>query len=454
MVRETFKLGAKELKEMMAAVYSESRDGLLKEKHVADAVVFLASQDSAFVTGHNFVVDGGFGTKLRKLLMQEEEDAVTRNRQRALVMQAASSHILRIQEEESQWGGSQPGRQYIARDREAMDRRLKDLYFTSPCRFQGDIFRKRYRMRPHVFDQMMHDVANHNPYFVQTDDATGRVGLSTEQKLTCAMRMLAYGLPADLCDEFLDVAESTALEILSHLLEQSGMCTTIITFVDQLRQICSGCSMLLRKGGSPEWWEVSIVCTGSGKTAHPHGKGTLLVIRENPQSFWRRSHHTMLGFGTPISDFQVPLMILMYLECLHYSTKYAQESYRKDVERAFGILQARFAIVRGPARGWDREDLSYIMMTCIILHNMIVDDEREEDEESPFDPDDIPTRPRKAQIYERYEDDNEVERNRPELEEFMTRYQGVRCPIVHRVLQGDLVNHLWNMKLQAERNRR
>ncbi|XP_074336572.1 uncharacterized protein LOC141673729 [Apium graveolens] len=34
-----------------------------------------------------------------------------------------------------------------------------------------------------------------------------------------------------------------------------------------------------------------------------------------------------------------------------------QESQRKDVERAFGVLQSRFAIVRGPARFWDKGDL-------------------------------------------------------------------------------------------------
>ena len=54
----------------------------------------------------------------------------------------------------------------------------------------------------------------------------------------------------------------------------------------------------------------------------------------------------------------------------------AQESARKDVERAFGVLQARFAIVRGPARFFKQETLKDIMTACIILHNMIVEDER------------------------------------------------------------------------------
>ena len=50
----------------------------------------------------------------------------------------------------------------------------------------------------------------------------------------------------------------------------------------------------------------------------------------------------------------------------------AQESARKDVELAFGVLQARFAIVRGPARFWDEETLTEIMKTCIIMHNMVI----------------------------------------------------------------------------------
>ena len=54
----------------------------------------------------------------------------------------------------------------------------------------------------------------------------------------------------------------------------------------------------------------------------------------------------------------------------------AQEAARKDVERAFGVFQARFAIVRGLTHFFHLETLKDIRMACIILHNMIVEDER------------------------------------------------------------------------------
>ena len=55
-----------------------------------------------------------------------------------------------------------------------------------------------------------------------------------------------------------------------------------------------------------------------------------------------------------------------------------QESARKDVECAFGVLQSRFAIVQRPACFWKRDDVVNIMQACVILHNMIVEDERED----------------------------------------------------------------------------
>ena len=48
-----------------------------------------------------------------------------------------------------------------------------------------------------------------------------------------------------------------------------------------------------------------------------------------------------------------------------------QEGCRKDIERAFGVLHARFKII------WNIADLAIIMRSCIILHNMIVENERD-----------------------------------------------------------------------------
>ena len=46
------------------------------------------------------------------------------------------------------------------------------------------------------------------------------------------------------------------------------------------------------------------------------------------------------------------------------------------MERAFRVLQARFAIVKNPAILWDKRQIGMVMRTCIILHNMIVENER------------------------------------------------------------------------------
>ena len=58
-----------------------------------------------------------------------------------------------------------------------------------------------------------------------------------------------------------------------------------------------------------------------------------------------------------------------------------QEGCRKDVERAFGVLQARWGIVKLPTRSWHANRVHTTLMACIVLHNMILEDERGEDHE-------------------------------------------------------------------------
>ncbi|CAL8085687.1 unnamed protein product [Prunus armeniaca] len=73
--------------------------------------------------------------------------------------------------------------------------------------------------------------------------------------------------------------------------------------------------------------------------------------------------------------------------------------YRKDEERCFGILQARWAIIRGAARLFDEKVLRSIMMTCIILHNMIVEDVYDYDIADVYEPD--PMNMALTRIYEK-----------------------------------------------------
>ncbi|XP_062230124.1 uncharacterized protein LOC133927722 [Phragmites australis] len=107
-----------------------------------------------------------------------------------------------------------------------------------------------------------------------------------------------------------------------------------------------------------------------------------------------------------------------------------QAALRKDVERAFGVLQSWFPIVRGATRIWDEETLHNIMTACIIMHNMIIEDERPDgDVEHVYDGTGDPVEPSRTPT--------------PTLEAFAQWYGMITSRQGHHQLRDDLVEHLW-----------
>ncbi|CAH9147808.1 unnamed protein product [Cuscuta epithymum] len=65
--------------------------------------------------------------------------------------------------------------EYIDRGREAGHHLLMDDYWNPNPTYNARIFRRRYRMQPALFDQIMKDVMAFDPYFVSTVDAANKV---------------------------------------------------------------------------------------------------------------------------------------------------------------------------------------------------------------------------------------------------------------------------------------
>jgi hypothetical protein len=112
-----------------------------------------------------------------------------------------------------------------------------------------------------------------------------------------------------------------------------------------------------------------------------------------------------------------------------------QEGARKDVECAFGILQSRFCILRRPARLYEQGDLQNIMLACIILHNMIIEDEKDI-EQVPFDLNE------EGSTYI-VEEATITHGENPEMEDVINRNAALHDRLAYKQLQSDLIEHIW-----------
>jgi hypothetical protein len=126
--------------------------------------------------------------------------------------------------------GSVKGRKAnVKRNREKVHYQLYRDYFhpTNPI-FDAQRFRRRYRMSRKLFLRILNGVRVHDDYFTARPDATGKLGFTSYQKCSVAIRMVAYGVASDLIDEYLRMSKSTRLESMYNF------CRAVIALFDTI----------------------------------------------------------------------------------------------------------------------------------------------------------------------------------------------------------------------------
>ncbi|XP_024008056.1 putative nuclease HARBI1 [Eutrema salsugineum] len=380
-------------------------------------------------------------------------------------------------------------RAYIERHREQGHNRLWNDYFSEDATYPHHLFRRRFRMNKTLFMRIVERLSQEFPFFQQRRDAIGRLSLSGLQKCTAAIRMMAYGSAADAVDEYLRLGESTAISCLENFTE--GI---VSLFGDEYlrRPTPEDLQRLLDVGqerGFPGMigsidcmhWEWKN-CPTAWKGQYTRGAGKPTIVLEAVASYDLWFWHAFFGPPGTLNDINVlersPVFddILQgraprvrfsvngheyrlayyltdgiypnwatFIQSIHLPQNEkdsffakCQESVRKDVERAFGVLQARFAIVKNPVLIWDKKKIGKIMRACIILHNMIVEDERDDKTQYNLSEFEQGEGSRTSQVDMDYSTDRLTN-----LHNMMGIRNKVRDNRTHHQLKSDLVEHLW-----------
>ncbi|XP_002449057.2 putative nuclease HARBI1 [Sorghum bicolor] len=381
-------------------------------------------------------------------------------------------------------------RRYIKRPREEAHQKLVDDYFAENPLYPSHLFRRRFRMSKPLFQRIVDALGQWSEYFTQRVDAVNRQGLSPLQKCTAAIRQLATGSAADQLDDYLKIGETTAMEALKNFVkgvreifgerylrrptmedterllklgERRGF-PGMFGSIDCMHWQWERCpvawkgqftrgdqkvpTLILEAVASHDlWiWHAFFGAAGSNNDINVLNQSTVFINELKGQA--PRVQYMVNGnqhnIGYFLADGIYPEWAVFVksirLPITEKEKLYAQEQEgaRKDIERAFGVLQRRWCILKRPARLYDRAVLRDVVLACIILHNMIVEDEKDQDiiEENL----DLNMPPSSSTVQE---PEFSPEQDIP-LARTLEKDTSIRDKTTHRRLKNDLIEHIWN----------
>ncbi|XP_057773325.1 uncharacterized protein LOC130992600 [Salvia miltiorrhiza] len=303
-------------------------------------------------------------------------------------------------------------RHYVYRDREAAHLCLMQDYFNDNPTYGPIFFRRRFRMQKELVLHIVDAVQDEDTYFQMSYDARGRNSLTPLQKCTVAIRQLAFGVSADTFDEYLKIADTTG-----------RLC---------LKKFCKAVIQAYAANVVGSNNDINILNQSPLFSDVLDGTAALVIFEAN-RRYYQMSYYLCDSIYPEWRCFvKSPPMVINPKE---ERFKKMQESAWKDVECAFGVLQARWGIIRSLARGWYVEYLKDIMMCCIILRNMIIENEGER--ATHWRDDDT------GHVASSSDSTESVRATPVCFEQYVHRDALLRDRHMHAQLQNDLIEHVW-----------
>ena len=321
-------------------------------------------------------------------------------------------------------------RQYIKWDHRRARMCVQEDYWGSPAPLFNDrMFERTFRVSRRIADLLLSTVAQEEPFFTERIDALQKPGICPKVKLLMALKILAYGCSPSAFNDYFQMGLSTGrlcLKLFCRVIARNEDLLSVYLRsytradaqrVSALHEEHHGVPGMI---GSLDcmhvgWRNCPVAWQGQkqGKEGHP------TIVLEAMCDFNLWFWHVSFGWAGSLNDINIweqsPLLKAfldgswqenvdfpfniagktfsrlwimvdgIYPEIARFvktiqepvdkcSSNYAkwQEAARKDVERGFGVLQRKFHILVKHFEQWYVEDISDIVLTCVVLHNAMV----------------------------------------------------------------------------------
>ncbi|WVZ83764.1 hypothetical protein U9M48_030869 [Paspalum notatum var. saurae] len=323
--------------------------------------------------------------------------------------------------------------------------RLSEHYFDPQKVYPDAYFRRMYRVSPRLFRRIADAVTAFDDYFEEKENKAGKTGANPYQKILACFKMLATGLPPLALEFEFGISKAVA--------DNRGF-PGMIGSIDCMHWEWEKCpvawggdhrghthkpTIILEAVAGPNLWiwhaffglpgslnDVNVLHRSHVFDNLAAGKAPTVSFSVNGNAYdmgYYLADGIYPDWATLVKGVARPTNVKEKL----FTTK--QSAYRKDVERAFGVLQAKFKILRGPARSFFMNKMKYNMECCVIVHNMAVEDERGQPVAGVHD-------------FHHGTEPQFLPRQQLDAAEMIQNHKKIQSRVVHSKLQADLMDHL------------